>query len=116
MKSSRLCIYTLQQKTEADKNDVCSIPEITEILPRDKLRHTEEKGEMNSAHPCFTSYTSQLSAAQIAEKQTWWCCLFWLLFSGLLHIKQLCIKHKKLSGVLEGGPTLSTVCARLWDV
>lgn len=84
---------------EADKNSVCSIPEIMEILPDDKLRHIKEKGKMNGAHPCFTSYTRLLSAAQIPEKQS--CCLFfWLLLPGpyVFHIKQLWIRHKSSSG------------------
>lgn len=104
----------LHSKKQADKNNVCSIPEITEILPGDKLKHTEEKEKMNSTHPGFTSYTSQLSATRIPEEKTRWrCFFFWLLLPGPFHIKQLCIKHKSCPGcwrVLH----LSPACARLW--
>lgn len=42
-------------KREADKSSVCSIPEIMEIFPDEKLKHIKEKRKMNNVHPVLRS-------------------------------------------------------------
>lgn len=61
-----LIVLHFTAKREADKSSVCSMPEIMELFPDEKLKHIKEKGEMNGVHPCFTFYTALLSAAQIS--------------------------------------------------
>lgn len=107
---SSLYLY-FTAKRKADENSACSIPEIMEILPDDKMRHIKEKVKMNSTYPCcFTSYISLLSATQTSEKQTQSSCLFlWLLVQDRMYFT-LNSCGLKTQAVLGAGHSHTSTC------